>query len=229
MMGYKSPNEKLNIASIGAGGKAASDIMGRSSENIVALCDPDAKRAAAMFKKYEAAPKYTDFRKMLDKEDKNIDAVIVAIPDFQGEVQWTSSALEDASLRLVIQAASLVVTDDISTKDREEIERRMHDEVLDADSFPEIIYECPRVSSVQKLGEGLYSVSFAGELDLHGITRSQSLAARVTLNGDRLRSAGEFSIRQSDYEIRPVSAAGGTVKLKDELKLSFDISARKQE
>lgn len=81
-MGYKSPNEKLNIASIGAGGKAASDIMGCSSENIVALCDPDAKRAAAMFKKYEAAPKYTDFRKMLDKEDKNIDAVIVAIPDF---------------------------------------------------------------------------------------------------------------------------------------------------
>ena len=40
-MGYKSPNEKLNIASIGAGGKAASDIQGWSSENIVALADPD--------------------------------------------------------------------------------------------------------------------------------------------------------------------------------------------
>jgi polyisoprenoid-binding protein YceI len=153
----------------------------------------------------------------------------IAIPDLQGEIQFASDTLEDASLRILIQAASLVVTDDISTKDREEIERRMHNEVLDADSFPEIIYECPRVSSVQKLGEGLYSVSFDGELDLHGITRSQPLAARVTLKGDRLRSAGEFSIRQSDYEIRPVSAAGGTVKLKDELKLSFDISARKQE
>jgi hypothetical protein len=43
-----------------------------------------------------------------------------------------------------------------------------------------------------------------------------------------LRAAGEFSVRQSDYEIRPVSALGGAVKLKDELKLSFDISARKQ-
>src|SRR5437773_8897609 len=81
-MGYKSPNEKLNIASIGAGGKAASDIVGCETENIVALCDPDAKRAERMFKKYEKLPKYTDFRKMLDKEEKSIDAVIVAIPDF---------------------------------------------------------------------------------------------------------------------------------------------------
>ena len=45
-LGYKSPNEKLNIASIGAGGKAASDIDGCASENIVALCDVDEKQAA---------------------------------------------------------------------------------------------------------------------------------------------------------------------------------------
>ena len=153
----------------------------------------------------------------------------IAIPDFQGEIQFGSDTLEDASLRIVIQARSLVVTDDISAKDREEIERRMHEEVLEADGFPEIIYECPRVSSVQQPGEGLYSVSLNGELALHGITRSQPVAARVTLKGDRLRATGECSICQSGYGIRPVSAAGGTVKLKDELKLSFDISARKQE
>ena len=47
------------------------------------------------------------------------------------------------------------------------------------------------------------------------------------MKGETLRAAGEFSIRQSDYEIRPVSAAGGTVKLKDELKLALDIMARK--
>ena len=81
-LGYKSPNEKLNIASIGAGGKAVSDIAGCETENIVALCDVDAKKAEAMFKKYDSLPKYKDFRQMLDKENKNIDAVIVAIPDF---------------------------------------------------------------------------------------------------------------------------------------------------
>ena len=80
--GYKSPNEKLNIASIGAGGKATSDIEGCSTENIVALADPDSRRAERIFKKYDSAPKYPDFRRMLDKESKNIDAVIIAIPDF---------------------------------------------------------------------------------------------------------------------------------------------------
>ena len=82
-LGYKSPNEKLNIASIGAGGKAASDIRSCSpTENIVALCDVDDKSAAAIFKQFEKPPKYRDFRKMLDKEGSGIDAVIVAIPDF---------------------------------------------------------------------------------------------------------------------------------------------------
>jgi len=82
MMGYKSPNEKLNVASIGCGGKASSDIAGcATTENIVALCDVDDKQAANTFKRFEKAPKYRDFRVMLDKEAKNFDACIVTIPD----------------------------------------------------------------------------------------------------------------------------------------------------
>src|SRR4051794_13451290 len=81
-LGYKSPNEKLNIASIGAGGKAADDIDGCASENIVALCDVDEKQAAKKFNEYPKASKYKDFRRMLDEQGKNVDAVIVTIPDF---------------------------------------------------------------------------------------------------------------------------------------------------
>src|ERR1700750_1742412 len=81
-LGYKSTNEKLNIASIGAGGKAASDIRAcGETENIVALCDVDDKRAAKMYQQYPSVPKYKDFRAMLDKEANNVDAVIVTIPD----------------------------------------------------------------------------------------------------------------------------------------------------
>jgi predicted dehydrogenase len=81
-LGYKSPNEKLNIAGIGAGGKGFSDLMACSqTENIVALADPDEKRAERGFKQFEKAPKYKDFREMLDKEGKNIDAVTVSCPD----------------------------------------------------------------------------------------------------------------------------------------------------
>jgi hypothetical protein len=81
MLGYKSPNEKLNIGCIGAGGRAAADISGVASENLVAFADPDSVRAADTFQKYSAAAKYADFRQMFDKEEKNIDAVTIAIPD----------------------------------------------------------------------------------------------------------------------------------------------------
>ena len=59
----------------------------------------------------------------------------IAIPDFEGEVKWTLSSLEDASLRIVVRASSLTVTDDISKSDRGEIERKMHEEVLETDGF----------------------------------------------------------------------------------------------
>jgi len=76
----KSPNEKLNIAGIGAGGRAEGDLNGVRTENIVALCDPDERRAARMYARYPDVPKYRDFRRMLDKE-KDIDAVVIATPD----------------------------------------------------------------------------------------------------------------------------------------------------
>ena len=65
--GYKSPNEKLNIASIGAGGKGTSDVNGCSTENIIAMADPDDKRAERTYKLYPNVPKYKDYRRMFDK------------------------------------------------------------------------------------------------------------------------------------------------------------------
>ena len=78
--GY-SANDKLNIACIGCGGKGHSDIGGVSSQNIVALCDVDDRRAAAAYKDYPDVPKFKDFRRMLDKMHKQIDAVVVSTPD----------------------------------------------------------------------------------------------------------------------------------------------------
>ena len=76
-----SPNEKLNIAGIGVGGMGAADMNAVSTENIVALCDVDEARAADTFKRFPNARKYFDFREMLEKENKNIDAVVVSTPD----------------------------------------------------------------------------------------------------------------------------------------------------
>src|SRR5581483_11282385 len=76
----KSPNEKLNVAVIGCGGKGSSDTDGCASENIVALCDVDETRAGKTFEKYPDAARYQDFRKLLE-ERKDIDAVVVSTPD----------------------------------------------------------------------------------------------------------------------------------------------------
>jgi predicted dehydrogenase len=78
--GQTPPSGRLNIAGIGAGGQAASDLNQVSKENIVALCDVDAAHARGMFKKHPDAKRYTDFRKMLE-EAREIDAVVVGTPD----------------------------------------------------------------------------------------------------------------------------------------------------
>jgi predicted dehydrogenase len=77
---HVAPSEKLNIAGIGLGGRGEGDLDECGSENIVALCDVDEEYAGRVFKKYPNAKKWTDFRKMLD-EQKDIDAVVIAVPD----------------------------------------------------------------------------------------------------------------------------------------------------
>ncbi len=79
----KSPNEKLNIAIIGAGGQGGGNLgaVAGQGQNIVALCDVDEQRAGKAFETYPEAKKYRDFRKMLDEMQKTIDAVVVSTPD----------------------------------------------------------------------------------------------------------------------------------------------------
>ena len=74
-------NERLNIAGIGVGGKGASDLGNVDYENIAALCDVDESRAGESFNRYPMAKRFKDFRVMLEKEGKSIDAVTVSTPD----------------------------------------------------------------------------------------------------------------------------------------------------
>jgi hypothetical protein len=72
-------------------------------------------------------------------------------------------------------------------------------------------------------------VMLNGNLTMHGVTCSQPVTTRVTLLGSMLRASGDFLLDQTDYSIKLVSVAGGALKLKDELKFSFEIVARRQE
>ena len=74
-------SERLNLACIGACGRGYADILGLERHNWVAFCDVIPERDERPHEKYPDTPWYTDYRQMLDKHEKEIDAVIVAPPD----------------------------------------------------------------------------------------------------------------------------------------------------
>ncbi len=77
----EGPNDKLNVAVIGVGGQGGSNLRGVSSQNIVAVCDLDERRAGKAFEQFAAGGRFTDFRKMFDAIEKQIDAVVISTPD----------------------------------------------------------------------------------------------------------------------------------------------------
>ncbi len=152
---------------------------------------------------------------------------VIAICGFGGDARFVPGTLESASLLLLVQADSLAVVNKVSDKDRKEMERAMREDLLEIARHPEIIFMSTSISA-NRTGEGLYWARILGNLSLHGVTRDHLIDAQLILNGDGLRAQGEFPLRQTDYNIKPVSVAGGTLKMKDELKFSFDIVAERQ-
>lgn len=153
---------------------------------------------------------------------------VLAIRDFSGQVEIPPGDIEAASLRLIVNAASLVVIDDVKESDRREIEQTAREASLEADRYPEIYFESTQVSA-SRVAEGRYRARISGNLSLHGVTRRGVwIPARVTIGDEELRAEGDFTIRQSDYRIKPVRVAAGALKLKDELSLVFNIVARRE-
>ncbi|MGA8028788.1 MAG: YceI family protein [Bryobacteraceae bacterium] len=151
----------------------------------------------------------------------------LAIREFAGEASFIPGTFENASVKVKVRSGSLRVVDTISGKDRSEIEQTMNRDVLETEKYPDIVFESSKVSA-SKAGDGQYWINLVGELSLHGVTNSQPIAAQVAVTGDTLRAHGEFSLLQTSYKIKLVSVAGGTLKIKDEVKCSFDIVARRQ-
>ena len=153
---------------------------------------------------------------------------LFAIRQFAGEVKFAPDASEQTALRVVAQATSLELLDKMSDKDRREIENTMRNDVLETSRFPEIVFEASS-PSISKAGDGIYGANLQGRLTLHGVTQPQQVSTQVSVNQAQLRAFGEFTVRQTSFGIKLVSAAAGTLKVKDDVKISFDLVARKQE
>jgi len=149
--------------------------------------------------------------------------------EFAGWARFAPGTFDGACVHIKVNAASLTVVETMSDEDRRAIEYAITREVLEIESYPEIIFCSSRVS-VSKAGDGRYWINLVGDLSLHGVTGTQPVAAQVALTGNTLRAHGEFTLLHTSYKMKPVPVPGGKLKLKlkEEVKCSFDILARKQ-
>ena len=121
---------------------------------------------------------------------------------------------------LRVDASALRVGDaKVSGKDRDEIQKTMAGpEVLDVQRYPEIVFKS---TAVEPLGPDSWKVT--GSLTLHGATHTVTL----TVNQKAGHFAGSGQLKQTDFGIKPVRVAGGTVRVRDEIRIEFDVQLKR--
>ena len=122
-----------------------------------------------------------------------------------------------------IDARKLQVLDpQLGADKRAEVQKTMHSPaVLDSGKYPEITF---RSTSAAPAGSNGWNVT--GDLTLHGQTHPVTVQVKKEMQNGKAAYAGSTKLKQTDFGIIPVSVAGGTVKVKDELKLDFNVVTR---
>ena len=152
---------------------------------------------------------------------------LIQARDFTGEARLTPGSVSPASLTLSVRAASLAETrEDFTEEQKKIIDGELRDIVLEPDKYPEITFKSTDVS-VEPRGGDLFALKLGGDLTLRGVTRHVTIPAEVTLHGDELRARGEFDLKRGDFKVPATSAFHGTVRVRDKLKIMFDIVARR--
>jgi polyisoprenoid-binding protein YceI len=144
------------------------------------------------------------------------DDHVISAPIASGSISFDVPLAVEVRVR----SANLKVLDPKLPADkRAEVQARMlGPEVLDSGKFPDITFTS---TSIASLGADRWMVT--GRLTIHGGTRSTTFS--VLRQDGRFR--GTVALRQRDFGIEPISILGGTVRVKDELKIEFDVVARR--
>src|SRR5215470_4989923 len=149
--------------------------------------------------------------------------------ELSGTVQLAQPDLSASSVTFVVETKSLVVMEPgEAEKDRKEVQETMLGEtVLNASRFPRIEFVSSKVRPTARNGETT-DLEVEGTLSLHGAAKPVSLPVRLVVGGGQLSGDGELNLLQTDYGITPVKVGGGAVKVKDKLKVSLHIVAKKE-
>jgi polyisoprenoid-binding protein YceI len=148
----------------------------------------------------------------------------LTVRTLDGSIEADPADLAHGSLVLRIEAGSLAVVDDESQKDRPAIEKEMNEHVLEVARFPAIEFKSRGVEVKSMNGE-VGTVEITGDLALHGQTRPIRVPARIEIHGESVHATGKLKLKQTDFGIAPTSAVAGTVKVADEVVISFDVVA----
>ena len=152
----------------------------------------------------------------------------VVAPAMQGRIMLDRAQVSRSTVSVMFDAAALKVTGSGEpAKDVPEVQRVMlSDQVLDVQHYPTIRFQSRQVS-VAKQSADQMTLRVTGDLTLHGITQPLDVPVTVQLTGDVLRASGKTSVQQSRFGIKPVTAGGGTVRVKDEVEVMFSITAKR--
>lgn len=151
----------------------------------------------------------------------------IGVKSFAGRIVMPATGAGGGALELDVDARSLVVLDKkVSEEDRTKIYNSMHKEVLASEQYPKITFKSVAVSDLKPLGADAYSLLLNGDLTLHGVTKRIAVPVNVTVTPQQLRATGRYTLKQTDYGIKPYSAAGGTIKVKNEIVINFNIVAK---
>jgi len=147
----------------------------------------------------------------------------VVAPSVRGRVVVDPGDPKRDSVSLEFDSSALRVTGKgESAADAAAVQETMLGEkVLDVSRFPRIAFQSRHVS-VATRAVNTAEVTIDGDLTLHGATRPVKVQADVTLEeGNRFTARGRFSFKQTDFGMVPVTAAGGTIRVKDQLDVQF--------
>jgi polyisoprenoid-binding protein YceI len=150
----------------------------------------------------------------------------IAVREFSGEAELTPDVLDPASLQMTVRADSLEETGAVFTPQQKGIINKELDEiVLEVAKFPEITFKSTEIKGGLK--NGSFDVRIIGDMTLHGVTRRVEIPATVSVEGNTLRAKGEFDLDRKKFNVNATDAFHGFVRVKHELKFTFDIVAER--
>jgi polyisoprenoid-binding protein YceI len=144
------------------------------------------------------------------------------VRDFQGRVLFPDDMIARMQLELIVHARSLAASRNVNGPERSDMEKRMWSEVLETETYPDITF-LARTAIAERVESGRYHVGLEGQLTLRGRTCSRRIEAELAMFSNGVGLRGRTTVRMSEHGIPPVAVLGGSIRLKDEVILSFDL------